>query len=48
MVVEAEVGIAQDIPAIGGDFDDLGLGVEEIETDGLERVTAAGHAAVDW
>jgi len=47
MVVEGEVGIAQDIPAIGGDFDDLGLAVEEIESDGLEGVAATGDAAVD-
>ena len=48
MVVEGEVGIAHDIPAIGGDFDGLGLAVEEIESDGLERVAASGDALVDW
>jgi hypothetical protein len=48
MVVEGEAGIAQDIPAMGGDFEDLGLAIEEVESDGLERVAASGYPLVDW
>jgi len=48
MVVEGEVGIAQGIPAMGGDFEDLGLAIEEVESDGLERVAASGDPLVDW
>jgi hypothetical protein len=48
MVVEGEAGIAQDIPAMGGDFEDLGLAIEEVESDGLERVAAPGDPLVDW
>ena len=48
MVVEGEAGIAQDIPAMGGDFEDLGLAIEEIESGGLERVAAPGDPLVDW
>jgi len=47
MVVEGEAGIGQDTPAIGGDFEDLGLAIEEIESDGFERVTPSGHPAVE-
>jgi hypothetical protein len=47
MVVEGEGGIAHDIPAAGGDFDDFGLGIEEVDGDGLEGVAASGDPLVD-
>ncbi len=46
-VVEREGGIAHDAPVLGGDFDHLGLAVEEVKGYGLERAAATGEAAVD-
>jgi hypothetical protein len=45
-VVEAEVGITRNVPTLGGDFDHLGLAVQEIQRYGLERVAASGHTLV--
>jgi hypothetical protein len=45
-VVEAEVGITHNVPTTGGDFNHLGLAVQEIKRYGFEGVAASGHTLV--